>query len=402
MVKQKHLKELVRARAAKTGEAYVTARQRVTARVKEGAGGPSAVGNGAPYVLPETGALALVVDGLSEALLFGACGGIGFGYWVFEYKEVPYPLLSVFTRHAWDSAKRFTTGGLERLGLSYADKETAAAGAAEKALIDALSAGRKPLVWVSAALAPDSDVPAELAAAVPHVMVARSFDAASDTFELLDRSQAPLVVTRAALAESRGLVRSEKNRLRTIESPSAEALGRERERLADAVREGIAACVRELSGPPPLPAMAAANSGLAGLEKLARHLSDTKDKRGWPKLFPPGLKLQKGLSGLQRAADASGTGALRGLYADFLDEASALLERPALREVAMAYRAVAAAWSALAGAALPAGVGGWRDGEAFPLDQQGALTLLSELSGRVGEILEQERAAVRALEEAAS
>src|SRR5688572_2393806 len=324
MVKQKHLKERVRARAAKTGESYVTARQRVTAHAK----GPASAAGSPTYILPETRSLALALEGLSEALLFGVCGGIGFGYWVFEYKEVPYPLLSVFTRHAWDSAKRFTTGGLTRLGISYTDKETTATGAAEKALLDALAAGRRPLAWVSAALAADSDIPPALAAAVPHVMVAQSFDAATDTFTLLDRSSTPLMVARDALAESRGLVRSEENRMRVIEPPALGALASET--LRSAVREGIAACVRELTGPPPLPAMAAPNSGLAGLEKLAGHLADPKDKRGWPKLFPPGLKLQKGLTGLQRAAEANGTGALRALYADFLDEAAALLERPAV------------------------------------------------------------------------
>jgi uncharacterized protein DUF4872 len=234
---------------------------------------------------------------------------------------------------------------------------------------------------------------------VPHVMVAQSFDSATDTFTLLDRSNTPLTIARATLAESRGLVRSEKNRMRAIEPPAPGAL--DGDTLRGAMREGIAACVRELTGPPPLPAMAAPNSGLAGLEKLARHLADTKDKRGWPKLFPPGLKLQKGLAGLQRAADANGTGALRGLYADFLDEAAALLARPALQQVATTYRAIAASWAALAGVALPADGRAWRAGEPFPLDDKGAYALLSELSDRTMTILEQERAAAAALEVAA-
>src|SRR5688572_8295343 len=195
MVKQKHLKERVRARAAKTGESYVTARQRVTAHAK----GPASAAGSPTYILPETGSLALALEGLSEALLFGVCGGIGFGYWIFEYKEVPYPLLSIFTRHAWDSAKRFTTGGLERLGITYTDKETSSGPVAEKALLDALAAGRRPLVWVSQALATDNDLPAQLAAAAPHVMLADSLDASGETVSLLDRSRTPLAVARAVL-----------------------------------------------------------------------------------------------------------------------------------------------------------------------------------------------------------
>jgi hypothetical protein len=43
----------------------------------------------------------------------------------------------------------------------------------------------------------------------------------------------------------------------------------------------------------------------------------------------------------------------RSLYAGFLDEASVILSRPALREVAEQFRASAAAWRALAWALLP-------------------------------------------------
>jgi hypothetical protein len=46
-------------------------------------------------------------------------------------------------------------------------------------------------------------------------------------------------------------------------------------------------------------------------------------------------------------------GHLRGLYAAFLDEASALLEAPALVPAAAAYREAAARWHEVAGTALP-------------------------------------------------
>lgn len=83
----------------------------------------------------------------SEALLFGIAGGIGGAYWVFDYKEIPYPLLSVFTRHAWDSSRRFLEGACTRLGLTHTFKETTSVARAEKTLRDALAAGRSPIVW---------------------------------------------------------------------------------------------------------------------------------------------------------------------------------------------------------------------------------------------------------------
>jgi len=100
--------------------------------------------------------------------------------------------------------------------------------------------------------------------------------------------------------------------------------------------------------------MAASNSGLAGLEKFARLLSDPKDKRGWPSQFPAGLPLYKGLTGIFRAIEVDGAGgALRPLYAQFLDEAASLLDKPALQAVADRYRTIGKAWTSLAEAALP-------------------------------------------------
>ena len=46
---------------------------------------------------------------------------------------------------------------------------------------------------------------------------------------------------------------------------------------------------------------------------------------------------------------------LRGLYADFLDEAAALLERDALRDAAAAWREAAGCWDPIVDTALPPG-----------------------------------------------
>ena len=53
--------------------------------------------------------------------------------------------------------------------------------------------------------------------------------------------------------------------------------------------------------------------------------------------------------------NAAGGAHLRGLYADFLDEAATLLGAPALRDAAAAWREAAARWDAIVDAALPPG-----------------------------------------------
>ena len=98
--------------------------------------------------------------------------------------------------------------------------------------------------------------------------------------------------------------------------------------------------------------------GLPAWRKWARLLTDTRNAKAWPNVFAD----QRGLAGALLAAYegiepvGSDGGHLRGLYADFLDEAAALLDAPRLAEAASAYRALAERWHALAELALPADV----------------------------------------------
>jgi hypothetical protein len=96
MTKQKHLKARVRARMAKTGESYVSARRHVVVE----SGQPIEARNG--YALrggvhPDTAALANVLANhgvaaerfnrpLSEAMLLGIGGGLGAGYILWQFK----------------------------------------------------------------------------------------------------------------------------------------------------------------------------------------------------------------------------------------------------------------------------------------------------------------------------
>lgn len=96
------------------------------------------------------------------------------------------------------------------------------------------------------------------------------------------------------------------------------------------------------------------NFGFAAFERWANVLTKTNDKQSWIKIFPPGGAMY---AGLVSAFDRFGLGASRhgerDLYADFLDEASAILNRPALKEAAKKYRACAKAWGELSNALLP-------------------------------------------------
>ena len=110
------------------------------------------------------------------------------------------------------------------------------------------------------------------------------------------------------------------------------------------------------------------------LAKWAQLAADDKDKKGWAKVFPGGVALWNVLTWGWFWIEAAGTGGggFRALYAAFLDEAHAITGLRALAGAAAAYRALGAAWTALAGGLLP---------DAVPLLRVGAGC---GLSGRLG------------------
>ena len=92
---------------------------------------------------------------------------------------------------------------------------------------------------------------------------------------------------------------------------------------------------------------------LPAWRKWARMTTDTRNKKGWPTVFADG----RGVGSLRASiyTNAAHGAHLRGLYADFLDEAAELLGRDALRDAAAAWREAAARWDPIVDTALPPG-----------------------------------------------
>ena len=84
-------------------------------------------------------------------------------------------------------------------------------------------------------------------------------------------------------------------------------------------------------------------------------MTDRKNKKGWPVVFKERIGLYSTLRSIYEGIELDGTagGALRSLYADFLEEAAPVVRTPRLAGVADCYRAAAIAWTDLARAALP-------------------------------------------------
>ena len=119
---------------------------------------------------------------------------------------------------------------------------------------------------------------------------------------------------------------------------------------------GIRDCVEHLS-------QKSDSFSLPAFRKWGRMMTDRKNAKGWHVTFADRRGLYGALKSIFEGielVDASG-GGLRGLYADFLEEAAGIVDRPALCEAAVSYRKLAAQWTQLADAALPDGVDPFRE-----------------------------------------
>jgi hypothetical protein len=351
MTERKHLKARIRARMAKTGERYVTARRHVLGGE---AARPVAVHG---YELrggvhPETATIANVLanlgvsggDGqpLSEAMILGVGGGLGAGYILWEFKAHHVRILVLGFRNQWQYPERWTAKVLERLGLEARQHHTGGARTAAADLDGALRRGRPAIAWVDQQGLGYWHQPGFLEGHFGYPVVVHGQD--GDRVRLDDRNLAPLTIGRARLDAARARIGSYRNRLVVIEPGGVGA-----DRLRAAVAAGLADCAVHLS-------QGSSSFSLPAWRKWARMMTDTRNAKAWPRVFADPSGLVGALVSVYEGIEPVGTlgGSLRGLFADFLDEAQTLLDRPGLGALAATFREVAAAWHGLADEALPA------------------------------------------------
>lgn len=284
----------------------------------------------------------------SEALLLGVSGGIAFGYFTFEYKGY-LPHLAMLTRNTFNP---FSTI-LERLGIAQDIQRTDKAEIAERNLRDALDTGLFPIVWADQFSLSYNDVkPSDVMWGMQPILAVETDE---KTVTIADRSSQPFHVSMPELMQARGRVKDDKYRLMTLDAPQPA-------KLAAAVHKGICQAISLFTEEPPRGARD--NFGFAAYEKFAEMLVNTRNKQSWERFFAPGERMYHAIAGSHFQPGAyqwintwgSADGADRGLYADFLDEAAQILNRPALKEAAKKFRESHSLWLSFADALLPSEV----------------------------------------------
>ena len=385
MPTDKDFKRLVRARMGKTGEAYTTARAhlRPQADIDPDLARPEPLQGRHPDTAALTRLLAAlgVTDPatgrpLTEAMILGVAGGIGFAYFVFEYEELTTLYLGGRI-NAYVQKQDAAEAALARLGVPFQARRTKGAATAEQQLRAALDQGRPVIVTVDATRLGDPPAPAELAGMTPQDVLVEPGDGGGP--RVWDLAPAPIPVTWAELAEARAGVASARHRLIEAQPPPGPV------DLAGAAAAGIAVSRRGMLEPP------MRNFGVPGLAKWAELLTAPRDPKGWPRLLEPPARQRQLLAWLHHWVETgTGGGFFRAMYAEFLEEAARLLEQPELARLAGDHRELATAWTALAERARDAAGSG-------PLDPVALTELLAGLRQWVQDLAEAEEAAAAGL-----
>lgn len=291
----------------------------------------------------ETGSVRQVLNyqghSFSEALLLGISGGICVGYFTFAYQGFD-PHVALLTRNTFDPLETL----FDRLGIIREVRQTTQPEKGLANLRKTLEEGQPALVFADLYSLPYNVLANNDQMWIFMPVVAYGLE--ESCVYLADRAAVPLRIAPEELVRAWGRTKDNRYKLVTLELPNLD-------RLPRAVQAGIESCIRLYTEAPPKGART--NFGFAALQHWADMLVKKTGKSSWAKVFPRGRALYAGLQSAWQGIDIFGTGghASRDQYADFLDEAADILNKPGLRQAAAQFRAAAFAWGALADVLLP-------------------------------------------------
>jgi hypothetical protein len=269
---------------------------------------------------------------LSEEMLLGLGGGIGFIYWYVKLMSAPF----VGGRNA--KPEDFTLNICKRIGAKASLLQTSSKSNAYEDLKNVLRIGKPAYLFVDMAYFPYLALP-ENSHFGAHTIAVFGIDEMNNKVYIADRGKKAMTVTIEELEKARNSQfppYPPKNKLLKIQYP-IEAKGLEKG-IIEAIKDSCDTMLH-----PPIK-----NIGLSGMQKWAKLVIE------WPKQFQ-GMSLLGCLFNTFVYIEIGGTGgsAFRPMYAHFLKESAKMIHKPALLEVAEMFEASGERWSRIATAALP-------------------------------------------------
>jgi len=270
---------------------------------------------------------------ISEEMLLGLGGGIGFIYWYTKQMTSPF----IGCRN--EKVDEFTLNVCKRIGIDADIIQTNSEKKAYDELKKLLKKGEPVNLFVDMVYLPYFALPKD-AHFGGHAIVVYGIDEINNKVHISDRSRKPLNVTIEDLKKSRSSKYppfAPKNKLLKIRKYPSRIRYLDKE-----IKESIKSSCQNMLNPP------IKNIGLSGMKKWADIILK------WPERFK-GMNFFGCLFNIFVYIEIGGTGgnAFRSMYAKFLEEASPIINKPELNEIAELFKKSGKLWSEIAIAALP-------------------------------------------------
>lgn len=300
---------------------------------------------------------------ISEEMLLGLGGGIGFIYWY--VKQMPAPMIG-----GRGGGRYFIEDAARRAGLTLEVQRTTSSKKGHALLIEKLAQYEPAVIYADMAYLPYMGV-GEDAHFGQHVFVVYGVDEQENLVYISDRAQKGVTVTVDELKKARASKFPPwppQHAIIDFQLPKKLAITK------DTIIEAMQQTVDRMLNPP------IRNIGLNGIKKWSKHIVK------WPSLFP-GEKLLHALYQGFIYIETGGTGgsAFRPMYSRYLQEVSERFSIRGLDHVIAKYKEAARIWSKIANLLLP---------DEYPMLRRARELILEQ--NRIGE--EQPRGATEKLQ----
>jgi hypothetical protein len=235
---------------------------------------------------------------------------------------------------------------LSRLGVVQDLQQTSNSQKAETILLETLQDGIPAIIWADMFSLSYNALPYDDRMWGMQPIIVFGCDLDENEVWISDRARVPLIISTKELTISRSRVKKYKHRQLTLSPP-------QHEKLRTAVHKGIWDTIKLFTEAPPKGSRN--NFGLAAYQWWADLLTNPKQRMSWEREFPAGPKMYSGLTNAFSDIMVFGKDgqAERDVYAEFLDEAAIIMEKPSLSIPADLFRQSGRAWDELANALLP-------------------------------------------------
>ncbi|MDF2836343.1 MAG: hypothetical protein K0Q63_1983 [Paenibacillus sp.] len=291
-------------------------------------------------------------DLLTEELLLGIGGGIGYGYFTFYYEQEDFTNFHLGTRAIWEDSAAFIGGIFSSLELTLEIKQTKERRAAFEKLAGHIEKGIPVMLPVHHGLFEGEGM---TESGFQTYCAVYELDKQRGVARLAHRFAGGVEVTLEDLINGRSNMSTQKLRNQSLHVKGLEAGPNYRvspEMIAQASRQGIERCIASANNP------RMNNFGISALDKWAERIK-SKDKQSWMALFGRQRHWTKTLhSTVQHIVRNTDGCAFRLAYASFLRRMGEQIGEEALHEAAARFEASGALWRSLAEHALPDEVAG--------------------------------------------